>query len=257
MYQISNFTDNDDVKILAEMGAFQVIEYQRDLSVSPSSAITAYFSSEMNVRKRQLVCYLDKSHVTIQAGAMQWMLGNVNATTGVKGVGDFFGKAVRGKASGESAIKPEYTGDGVLVLEPTYKHLILMDTASWGGGVVLDDGLFLACESSLKHKAVMRSNFSSAVAGGEGLLNLSLNGSGVFCIESECPKEELIEITLQDDVLKVDGNHAIAWSKSLEFTVERSGKTLIGSAASGEGLVNVYRGTGKVLMMPTAKMLNI
>ena len=63
MYQISNFTDNDDVKILAEMGAFQVIEYQRDLSVSPSSAITAYFSSEMNVRKRQLVCYLDKSHV--------------------------------------------------------------------------------------------------------------------------------------------------------------------------------------------------
>lgn len=39
MYQISNFTDNDDVKILAEMGAFQVIEYQRDLSVSPSSAI--------------------------------------------------------------------------------------------------------------------------------------------------------------------------------------------------------------------------
>ena len=58
-------------------------------------------------------------------------------------------------------------------------------------------------------------------------------------------------------MLKVDGNHAIAWSKSLEFTVERSGKTLIGSAASGEGLVNVYRGTGKVLMMPTAKMLNI
>ena len=179
---------------------------------------------------------------------MQWMLGNVNATTGIKGVGDFLGKAVRGKASGESAIKPEYTGDGLLVLEPTYKHLILMDAADWGGSVVLDDGLFLACESSLQHKAVMRSNLSSAVAG---------NGSGIFCIESDCPKEELIEITLQNDVLKVDGNYAIAWSKSLDFTVERSGKSLIGSAASGEGLVNVYRGTGKVLMMPTAKMPNI
>ena len=102
----------------------------------------------------------------------------------------------------------------------------------------------------------MRSSFSSAVAGGEGLFNLSLNGRGVFCIESSCPMEELIEITLQNDVLKVDGNYAIAWSKSLEFTVERSGKSLIGSAASGEGLVNVYRGTGKVLMMPTAKMPN-
>ncbi|HJC42015.1 MAG TPA: AIM24 family protein [Candidatus Intestinimonas pullistercoris] len=257
MYQISNFTDNDDVKILSELGAFQVIEYQRDLSVTPSSAITAYYSAQMNVRKRQLVCHLSKAPVTIQAGAMQWMLGNVNATTGIKGVGDFLGKAVRGKASGESAIKPEYTGDGLLVLEPTYKYLILMNAADWGGSVVLDDGLFLACESSLQHKAVMRSNFSSAVAGGEGLFNLSLNGSGTFCIESNCPKEELVEITLHNDVLKIDGNFAIAWSGSLEFTVERSGKSLIGSAASGEGLVNVYRGTGKVLMMPTGSMPNI
>ena len=257
MYQISNFTDNDDVRILSELGAFQVLEYQRDLSVTPGSAATAFYSAQMNVRKRQLVCDLSKAEVTIQAGAMQWMLGNVNATTGIKGVGDFLGKAVRGKATGESAIKPEYTGDGLLVLEPTYRHLILMDAAQWGGSVVLDDGLFQACESTLQHKAVMRSNFSSAVAGGEGLFNLSLNGSGIFCIESDCPKEELIEITLQNDVLKIDGNYAIAWSNSLNFTVERSGKSLIGSAASGEGLVNVYRGTGKVLMMPTAKMPNI
>ena len=57
--------------------------------------------------------------------------------------------------------------------------------------------------------------------------------------------------------MKIDGNFAIAWSGSLEFTVERSGKSLIGSAASGEGLVNVYRGSGRVLMMPTAKMPNI
>ena len=257
MYQISNFTDNDDVRILSELGAFQVLEYQRDLSVTPGSAATAFYSAQMNVRKRQVICDLSKAEVTIQAGAMQWMLGNVNATTGIKGVGDFLGKAVRGKATGESAIKPEYTGDGLLVLEPTYRHLILMDAAQWGGSVVLDDGLFLACESTLQHKAVMRSNFSSAVAGGEGLFNLSLNGSGIFCIESDCPKEELIEITLQNDVLKIDGNYAIAWSNSLNFTVERSGKSLIGSAASGEGLVNVYRGTGKVLMMPTAKMPNI
>ena len=257
MYQISNLTDNDDVKVIDSLGPFSVVEYQRDLSVSPASAATAYFSSAMNVRRRQVLCDLSKAQITLQAGAMQWTVGNVNATTGVKGVGDLFGKALRGGVTGESAIKPEYTGDGLLVLEPTYRHLILMDAAQWGGSVVLDDGLFLACESTLQHKAVMRSNVSSAVAGGEGLFNLSLNGSGIFCIESDCPKEELIEITLQNDVLKIDGNYAIAWSNSLNFTVERSGKSLIGSAASGEGLVNVYRGTGKVLMMPTAKMPNI
>ena len=72
------------------------------------------------------------------------------------------------RSTGESAIKPEYTGSGLLVLEPTYRHLILSDAADWGGSVILDDGLFLACDANLKHKAVMRSNFSSAVAGGEG-----------------------------------------------------------------------------------------
>lgn len=51
--------------------------------------------------------------------------------------------------------------------------------------------------------------------------------------------------------MKIDGNMAIAWSNSLKFTVERSSKSLMGSAVSGEGLVNVYRGTGRILMAPT------
>ena len=251
MFQIANLTSNQNVKVVQQMGPFTVIEHQRDLSVRPESAMASYYCAEMNVRKRQVLCELSKAQVTVQAGAMQWMAGDVNATTGIKGVGDLLEKAMRGKVSGEGTIKPEYTGSGIMMLEPTYKHLILMDAAEWGGAVVLDDGLFLACDSRLKHKAVMRSSFSSSVAGGEGLFNLSLNGSGVFCIEADCPKEELIEITLQNDVLKIDGNYAVAWSAGLAFTVERSGKSLIGSAASGEGLVNVYRGTGKVLMMPT------
>ena len=250
MYQINNFFNNDDVKMKESLGAFSVVEYQRDLSVMPENAMSAYYASKMNVRKRQVVCDIAKSNVTVQAGAMQWMVGDVRATTGLKGVGDLLGKAVRGSVTGESAIKPEYTGNGTLVLEPTYKHILLLDVSDWNGSVVLDDGLFLACESSLKHKAVMRSNLSSAVAGREGLFNLGIQGKGVLCLESPCPKEELVEITLNNDVLKIDGNHAIAWSGSLDFTVERSGKSLIGSAASGEGLVNVYRGTGKVLLAP-------
>lgn len=257
MYKIKNFTDNDDVRIVDQKGPFTVVEYIKDLSVFPSTAARAYYSSKMNVHKRQVICDLSKTNITTQSGAMQWSVGNVNATTGIKGVGDLFGKAIRGKATGESAIKPEYTGDGKLVLEPTYMHIILLDVSQWNGSLVLDDGLFLACDSNLKQKAVMRSNISSAVAGGEGLFNLSLNGNGVCCIESRCPINELIEIELENDVLKVDGSLAIAWSSTLDFTVERSGKSLVGSAASGEGLVNVYRGTGKVLLAPIDKYANI
>ena len=250
MYTIKNFIDNDDVKTLESKNGFKVIEYQRDLSVTPQTAEIAYYSNAMNIKKRQLVCDLSQGDVTIQAGAMQWMLGDVKANTGVKGAGDFFKKAVRGSVTGESAIKPEYTGKGLLVLEPTYKYLLLLDVSEWNNFIMLDDGLYLASEATLEHKAVPRSNVSSALAGGQGLFNLGLKGKGIVAIESVCPKEELIEIELVNDVIKVDGNMVIAWSGSLEFTVERSGKSLIGSAASGEGLVNVYRGSGKVLLAP-------
>lgn len=253
MYKIKNFLDNNDIKVLDTKGPFTVVEYLRDLSVTPMTAQTSYFSNLMNVRKRQVICNLKVSPVTVQAGAMQWIVGNVNATTGLKGVGDLFSKAVRGKVTGESAIKPEYTGDGQMVLEPTYKHIILINLEEWNNSIVLDDGLFLACESKLQQKAVMRSNISSAVAGNEGLFNLGVQGQGILCIESPCPQEELIEIELENDTVKIDGNMAIAWSGSLDFTVERSGKSLVGSAASGEGLVNVYRGTGKVLLAPVDK----
>lgn len=252
MFEVKNFFDNDDIKIIDSLGAYSVIEYQRDLSVSPLEAQTAYYCNAMNVRKRQVVCDVSKANggITLQSGAMQWTVGDVNANTGIKGVGDLLGKALRGSVTGESAIKPEYQGTGMLVLEPTYKHILLINVADWNGSIVLDDGLFLASDSSLKHKLVARSNLSSAVAGNEGLFNLGIEGNGILVLESKCPREELVEITLQNDVLKVDGNMAIAWSGSLNFTVERSGKSLIGSAASGEGLVNVYRGTGKVLLAP-------
>lgn len=188
MFQISNFTENDDVQVLDALGAFQVIEWKRDLSVTPESSAMAYFSSEMNVRRRQVICDLSQAPITVQAGAMQWMVGDVEATTGVGGVGDFFSKAVRGAVTKESAIKPEYKGTGTLVLEPTYRYILLIDVAHWGNSIVLDDGIFLACYSSLQHQAVMRSNVSSAVAGNEGLFNLSINGYGALALESPSPK---------------------------------------------------------------------
>lgn len=75
---------------------------------------------------------------------------------------------------------------------------------------------------------------------------------GAVCLESNYPKAELVEIILDNDGLKVDGSFVIAWSGNLEFTVECSTKGIIGSAASGEGLVNTYRGTGRLWMIPVS-----
>lgn len=251
MFRLNNFLNNQNMKVIDQKGPFRVLEHEKDLSVHPANAVTAYFASEMNVRKRQVFVELNGNGCITQAGAMQWMLGNVNMGSGVKGVGNLLGKMASAAVTKETAIKPVYTGNGVMMLEPTYRHILLMDVSEWGT-VVLDDGLFLACEDTLQQKTVARSNLSSAVLGGEGLFNLALSGNGIAALESPVPVEELIEFNLENDVVKIDGNMAIAWSGSLNFTVEKSGKSLLGSAASGEGLVNVYRGTGKILMAPTA-----
>lgn len=250
--KLNNF-NNDTRKVVDKLGNFSVIEYEKDSSVSIQSAQAEYFMSKMNVRRRQVMVQLNGNNsVVLQAGAMQWMAGDVVATTGVKGVGDFLGKLVKSSVTKESAIKPEYKGNGLVVLEPTYKYIILQNVADWGAGMTIEDGLFLACDSTVNHKVVARTNVSSALMGGEGLFNLSLQGSGVVALESNVPFDELIEVEIDNDTLKIDGNLAVCWSSSLNFTVERTTKSLTGSAVSGEGLVNVFRGTGKVLMCPVA-----
>ena len=243
--------DNKNVEVISSKGGVKVLEYKKDLSVDAAGAINAYFASEMNVRKRQVLIELNGNAYTISAGAMQWTAGSVKMAADVKGIGDFFGKAISSKVTKESAIKPKYEGSGLLVLEPTYKHILLEEVGDWNG-LVLDDGLFLACESKIKQKVVARTNISSAMLGKEGLFNLCLEGQGVAVLESPVPRDELIEISLENDEVRIDGNFAIAWSKSLDFRVEKSSKSLVGSAVSGEGLVNVYRGTGKILMAPIA-----
>ena len=245
---------NENRKYAKSIENFHVLEYVQDASVSPMNAMNEYFMSKMHVRRRQVVIDIDKDHsAVIQAGAMQWMGGNVQATSGVKGIGDFLGKALKGAVTKETAVKPEYVGEGCLVLEPTYKYIILADVGKWGSaGMTIEDGMFLACDSNVKSKVVARKNLSSAVLGIEGLLNLSLHANGVAALESNVPEDELIEVILENDELKIDGNLAVCWSSNLDFTVERSTKTLVGSAVSGEGLVNVYRGTGRVLMCPVA-----
>ena len=245
---------NENRKYAKSIGNFHVLEYVQDASVSPMNAMNEYFMSKMNVRRRQVVIDIDKDHsAIIQAGAMQWMGGNVQATSGVKGLGDLFVKAIKGAVTKETAVKPEYIGEGFLVLEPTYKYIILQDVSKWGSvGMTIEDGMFLACDANVKRNIVARKTLSSAVLGGEGLFNMSLQGNGAVALESNVPEDELIEIELENDELKIDGNLAVCWSSNLDFTVERTTKTLVGSAVSGEGLVNVYRGSGRVLMSPVA-----
>lgn len=248
-FTISNLKDNDNVVIKEQLGGFTIIEYKEDLSNTTfSEAQSNFFMSKSNMRNKQLMVELNNSEVMLSAGAMQYMIGNIEMTSGVKGVGGLMRNLVSSAVTGTSAIKPLYKGTGTILLETTYKYLWLIDVDN--DHIVIEDGMFLACETTLDISVAARKNISSAVLGGEGLFNLSAKGKGILALEAPIPVEEAVVVDLQNDVLKVDGNFALMWSDSLDFSVEKSGKSKMGSLASGEGLVNVYRGTGIVWLAP-------
>lgn len=258
MIQTNLFSTTDSHKVVAKKGRYSLIEYEKDLSISPQMAETAYYASAMNIRKRQVIAQLNNDGgVILQSGAMQLMIGNIKAATNIKGVGDLARKFVGSKVTGEATIKPRYEGSGLVVLEPTYRYIIFEDLANWNGSIVIEDGMFLACDDSADMKVTARTTISSTILGNEGFFNTALYGKGVVVLESPVPYDELIVVDLNDDAVKIDGNMAIAWSDSLKFTVEKTTKTLIGSEASGEELVNVYRGTGRILIAPVSKNYGI
>lgn len=242
--------ENKSRKIVAKLENYCVVEYVEDITGAPQNASEEFFNNKTGLRRRQLFVQLDgKKELVTQAGALLWVAGNVELSTGVKNPYDFVTKFFKGKVTKESTVKPEYKGVGVVAMEPLEKFIILQDVSLWGErGMIVEDGMFYACDKTVKHSLVQRTNISSAALGNEGLFNLNLSGSGIVALESYIPQNELIEVEIVDDVLKIDGSYAVCWSATLEFTVEPSSDSIIGSIVNKEGLVNVYRGTGKVLI---------
>lgn len=231
----------------------EIMEYQKILGISDTAlAQNVYFMEKQNIRVRQIALYLNNSKVTVEKGAMSYFQGNLEMVSGVT-VGNALGKMLRASVTGEQMAQPQYTGTGMLVLEPSFKHFLVLQLAP-GESIIVDDGMFYCAQGTVNVRTVSQKSVSSALAGGETLFQQQLTGPGLVVLESIVPMEEIDIIHLNNDVLKVDGNFAVLRSSSLQFTVERSAKTLIGSAMSGEGLVNVYRGTGEVWLAPTIKV---
>lgn len=211
-----------------------------------------HFMSEVNMKCRQIAIYILNSAVKIESGAMSYYQGPLEMTTGIDSAGKFVRQAFTGKLTGEKIIMPEYAGSGLLVLEPSFKHFILMQLGP-NESIICDKGMFFAASKNVNIQPALAGGVSGSLLGGEGIFQQQITGPGLVILESPVPEMEINKINLYNDVLRVDGNFALLRSASVSMNVERAGKTLVGSAASGEGLANVFRGTGKVWLAPTIK----
>lgn len=230
-----------------------ILEYQRLLgAVSSGQAHALWYMNEMNVRPRQLAIYIENDSARLQAGAMSYFQGLLEMVSDVT-LGNMVGKFFKGAVTGESMSQPLYTGSGLVVCEPTFKHLVPL-VLNQGESIIVDKGLFYMSSKSVNIQAVMQKNLSSGLFGKEGWFQIGMTGPGLVVLELDVPFSEVEILHMSNDILRVDGNFALLRSGNIDFTVERSAKTLAGSAASGEGLVNVYRGTGEVWLAPSLKI---
>lgn len=235
--------------------SFEILEYLNlNGSKNIGSAAMLYFMKEAHIKLRQIRIKLDNGAVKLESGALSFLRGNIemeNKAGGLLGLGK---KMISSKLTGETAFKPTYKGTGEIYLEPSFGFYALVQLEN--EEIIVDDGLFYACEDTVEVGVEMQKNISSSLLGNEGLFQTKIHGSGIVVLEIPVPENEIVKYTLNNDILKVDGNFALLRSKGIDFTVEKSSKSLISSATSGEGLLNVFRGTGEVWLAPTEYIYN-
>ena len=249
----TNINIKNNTKVISEMlndSLFQVVEFESLRGAKNlKTAMGIKYMQDAGVSLKQVKIVLQESGVKLQAGALSYMKGDIkikNKLGGPVGIGK---KLFASKVTGETVVKPTYAGTGEIYLENSFGHYALLELDD--EEIVVDDGLFLACEDTVKVDITMMNSVSSMVLGGEGLFQLKLSGSGIVVLEMPVPETEIVRIKLFNDRLAVDGDLVVLRSGSVDFTVEKSGSTLIGSAINGEGLVNVYEGVGEVWLLPT------
>ena len=241
MKMISNMR-NDSV--------FQILEYDElEGATEVKSAVSLHYMKKSGMKLRQVRIILDDSAIRIEAGALSYLKGDVSIKSDIGGMLSFGKKFLSSKITGESTVKPILQGTGEVFLEPTFSHYGLVELED--EEIIIEDGIFYACEESVKVSTISQKNVSSMILGKEGIFQTKLSGSGIVLLELPVPESEIFRCKMYEDVLKVDGDFAILRSSNIDFTVEKSGSTLIGSSLNGEGLLNVYRGTGEVWLVPT------
>ena len=248
-------TLNKNITVIDKMSYdgvdFEILEYNElNGASSIDTSMNLFFLNQSGLKLKQVKITLNNSSVKTEAGALYYYKGNIQTKSNIGGVGGLLKKAVSGTMTNESTLKPTYTGTGEIILEPSYRHYLLLTLNN--SSIIVDKGLFFCCSAGIETKPFIQKNISSTVLGGEGIFQLELSGTGVIVLECSVPASEIVKCHLSDgEELKVDGNFAIARTKGVSFSVTTSEKSLLGSALNGEGFLNTFKGEGTVWIAPT------
>ena len=185
---------------------------------------------------------LSNSAIRYESGGMYYMQGNLEMEANLPSAGGF----LKSMVTREAAVKPVIRGTGTVWFEPTFGNFTIMELK--GDEWILDKGAYYASEMGIEIGSFTNKSMSGLFSG-EGFFQTKVNGYGKLVILSNGPLET---IELNNGKLVVDGSIAVARQASVQLTVAKASKGIFGSMISGEGIVNTFTGTGKVLIAPAA-----
>ena len=182
--------------------------------------------------------------IITEAGSMIAMSGdmNINTTTHKKNSSGGVFSAIKRLLAGESFFLNEFTagsrGGTIYLSNELSGDMQIYE--SRGETLIVQAGSFLACEDDITMEVGWQGfkNFFS----GESMFWIKLSGKGKYILSSF----GMIYPVEVDGAYIVDTGHIVAFSETLNFSIAKASKSLIGSMLGGEGLVCKFEGKGTV-----------
>ena len=169
---------------------FQILEFDRlEGATVVGTALGLQIMNDSGIKLRQVRIILEDSSVKLESGALSYMKGEIEIKTKTGGVVGLGKKFLNSKLTGETMFKPTYEGTGEIFLEPSFGHFALIELED--EEIIVDDGLFYACEEDVEVGAAMQKSVSSMLFGNEGIYQTSISGSGIVVLEIPVPESEI------------------------------------------------------------------
>lgn len=212
----------------------------------PQPAPSQFGAIKFDVVEKETLKFLtaefSNSAVRYESGGMYYMQGNLDLEANLPSAGGF----LKSMVTRESVVKPVIRGSGTVWFEPTFGNFTIMELK--GEEWILDKGAYYASEMGIEIGSFTNKSISGLFSG-EGFFQTKVSGTGKVVIFSNGPIET---IELNNGKLVVDGSFAVARQASVQLTVAKANKGIFGSMISGEGIINTFTGSGKVLIAPAA-----
>lgn len=194
---------------------------------------------------RYVEVHLNHEMVRAESGALSYLTGDISVHSQLI---PSLGALIRSMFADESIYRPTYSGTGVITLESSLGgfHMLELNGESW----ILERGAYWASEGSVD-VSFHREPVGTSIWAGEGLIYLQtrVRGEGKVVLATRGPVEEFV--LGPGKSVAAEGKYVIARTADVSFKVRRTTRNFFGKYTSGEGMVRVYEGTGRILLNPS------